>query len=129
MRPITVKATVTAQLKERLASEVQDAVRQIDAELEQLESQAKRAMLTGGLSAQQQMEFRQAVELEKRKRLAERQELQQRAKQMNELPLGSEIVQGTVQAVAEVAVGDDWEALFATEILVTDGRVVAIRNG
>ncbi len=129
LRTLTVKARVTEQLKSRLAAEVQETIRQLDNEVEQLDSALKRAQLTGAsLGPQQQMELRRAVEMEKQKRGAEKQDLLERVRQVAELPLGSEITQGQVQAVAEVAVGDDWETLFATEILVEDGKIVAIRS-
>lgn len=130
LRTLTVKARVTENLKSRLAAELQETIRALDNEVQQLDSALKRAQLTGAaLSPQQQMELRRAVELEKQKRGAEKQELLERVRQVTELPLGSEIIQGQVQAVAEVGVGDEWDALFATEILVEDGKVVAIRKG
>lgn len=129
LRPVTIKARVTERLKQRLAAEVQAAIRQVEEEIQQLDLQVKRAQLTANLTPQQQLQLRQVVEAEKQKRQAEKQELQERLRQIADLPLGSEVVQGTVQAVAQVSVGDDWDALFATEILVEDGRVVAIREG
>lgn len=130
IRPIQVKARVTEGLKVRLAAELQDAIRQIDAEMTELDSQAKRATLTATtLSPQQQLQLRQLVESEKQKRNAEKQELLERIKQVGDLPLGSEISQGTVNAMAEVGVGDDWDRLFKVEVLVEDGKVVAIRRG
>lgn len=130
IRPVTVKAKVTEALKARLAAEVQEATQQLDAEVQQLDAQAKRAVLTlERITPQQQMQFRQAVEMEKQKRQAEKQELLERAKQISDLPLGSEIIQGTIQVTATVHVGDDWEKLMATEIVVQDGKVVQIREG
>lgn len=130
IRPIQVKARVTEGLKVRLAAELQDAIRQIDAEMNELDSQAKRATLTATtLSPQQQLQLRQLVESEKQKRNAEKQELLERIKQVGDLPLGSEISQGTVNATAEVGVGDDWDRLFKVEVLVEDGKVVAVRRG
>lgn len=129
-RPVTIKARVTEGLKARLRREVEGAVQQLDEEVQELESQVKRAQLTmTNLTPQQQMQLRQAVDLEKQKRHAERQALLEKAREIERLPLGSEVVQGTVQAVAQVAVGDDWDSLFATEILIEDGRVVEIRRG
>lgn len=128
VRPLTVKARVTEKLKSRLVAELQAAIRQVEAEIEELDSQLKRAALSPTLTAQQQLALRQAVELEKEKRQAEKQELMRRVTEVAGLPLGGEVVTGTVQAVAEVGVGDDWDGLFAAEVLVEDGRVVAIRR-
>lgn len=130
LRTLSVKARVTEGLKHRLANEVEETIQQLDSEVQQLDAALKRAQLTGAaISPQQQMELRRAVEMEKQKRAAEKQELLERVRQVSDLPLGSEILQGQVQSLAEVGEGDDWESLFATEILVEDGKVVSIRKG
>lgn len=128
IRPLTIKARVTERLKGRLVAELQATIRQIEAEMEELDSQLKRATLSPNLTPQQQLGLRQAVELEKEKRAAEKQELMRRVTEVASLPLGGEVVTGTVQALAEVGVGDDLDGLLATEVLVEDGRVVAIRR-
>ncbi|MFO7172299.1 MAG: YlqD family protein [Bacillota bacterium] len=130
LRPVTVRARVTPALKARLKQEVEAEVRQLDLEVQELETQLKRAQLTmTNMTPQQQLQLRQAVDLEKQKRQAEKEALLERLREIEALPLGSEILQGTVQAVAEVGVGDDLESLLATEIVVEDGRIIAIRRG
>lgn len=129
LRPVTIKARVTDGLKARLASQTNAAIQQLDDEMAQLESQVKRAQLTATISAQQQMQLRQLVEQERAVRNEKKAQLQEELAQIQALPIGSEIVQGTVQATAAVAVGDDFDALMATEIVVEDGKVIAIRRG
>lgn len=129
LRPITIKARVTEGLKARLAAELNEGIRILDDELAQLEAQVKRAQLTASISPQQQMQLRQLMEQERAVRSEKKAQIQEELSRIRQLPLGSEIVQGTVQALATVAVGDDFDALMATEILVEDGKVIAIRKG
>ncbi|MFZ5814845.1 MAG: YlqD family protein [Bacillota bacterium] len=129
LRPVTIKAKVTEGLKDRLAAELNGAIRQLDEEMAQLESQVKRAQLTATISPQQQMQLRQLVEQERAARADKKAQYQEEISRVMALPLGSEIVQGQAQAMATVEVGDDFDALMATEIVVQDGKVIAIRKG
>lgn len=129
LRPVTIKAKVTEGLKARLAAELNDAVRLLDDELQQLESQVKRAQLTATISPQQQMQLRQLMEEERAKRAGKKAQIQEEVAGIQALPIGSEIVQGTVQSLTTVAVGDDFDALVSMEIVVEDGKVIAIRKG
>ncbi|MBP2017722.1 Skp family chaperone for outer membrane proteins [Symbiobacterium terraclitae] len=128
LRPVTIKARVTDGLKARLTAELNAAIQQLDAEMNELESQVKRAQLTASISPQQQMQLRQLVEQERAVRAEKKAQLQQEISHIQSLPLGSEVVQGTVQAIATVGVGDNLEAVMATEIVVEDGKVIAIRG-
>jgi len=129
LRPVTIKAKVTEGLKARLTAELQEANQQLDDEMQQLESQVKRAQLTAAISPQQQMQLRQLMEQERAVRAEKKAKIQEELAAVQALPLGTEIVQGTAQATATVAVGDDFDALMATEIVVEDGKVIAIRKG
>jgi len=128
LRPVTIKARVTESLKARLTAELNAAIRQLDHEMEELESQVKRAQLSAAISPQQQMQLRQLVEQERAVRAEKKAQLQEEINRVQALPLGSEVVQGTVQAVASVKVGDSLDALMAAEIVVEDGKVIAIRG-
>lgn len=129
LRPLTIKAKVTDGLKARLGAELQNGIQALDEELAQLESQVKRAQLTASISPQQQMQLRQLVEQERAVRADKKAQIQEEMARIQSLPIGSEIVQGTVQATATLDVGDDLDALMATEIVVEDGKVIAIRKG
>lgn len=129
LRPVTIKAKVTDGLKVRLAKEIQEAMALLDDEMQQLESQVQRAQLTASISPQQQMQLRQLVEAEKAKRADKKDQLQDEMQAISNLPLGSEIVQGTAQSLATVEVGDDYDELMSVEVVVEDGKVIAIRKG
>ena len=129
LRPVTIKAKVTEGLKVRLAADVRAAIARLDEEMQKLESEVKRMQLTAAISPQQQMQLRQAVEQEKAVRNDKKAQLQEELNAVNSLPLGAEVVQGTAQSLAAVSVGDDFDALISMEIVVEDGKVIAIRKG
>jgi hypothetical protein len=129
LRPVTIKAKVTEGLKARLAAEFRDTMAVLDDELQQLETQVQRAQFTATISSQQQMQLRQMVEQEKAKRADKKAQMQDEMRAISELPIGTEIVQGTAQSLATIAVGDDFDALVSMEIVVEDGLVIAIRKG
>lgn len=128
LRPVTIKAKVTEQLKDRLGAEIGEAVKLLDEEMQQLESQVKRAQLTAAVSPQQQMQLRQLVEQERAKRADRKAQLEEERKAIFQLPIGSEIVQGQAQSIATIAVGSDFDALTAIEVVVENGKVIAIRK-
>jgi ABC-type phosphate transport system auxiliary subunit len=129
LRPVTVKAKVTEGLKTRLGAEIGEAMRMLEDELQQLDQQVRRAQLAGTISPQQQVQLRQVVESEKAKRADKKAQMQDELRAIAELPIGAEVVQGTAQSLATVEVGTDFDALMAMEILVEDGKVIAIRKG
>lgn len=127
--PVTVKARVTEGLKTRLSHEIRQAVQLLDEEMQQLESQVKRAQLTATIDPQRQMQLRQLVEAEKAERNRKKAQLQEEARAVVQLPLGSEIVQGTAQSLTAIDLGADYDELMSVEIVVEDGKVVSIRKG
>lgn len=126
-RSITVKAIVTEELKARLAAELQSALAQVDAELGRLETVERRAAAQEGRPAQQGGASNQAGS-DRAKRAAQREQLLERMRELAKVELGTEIVQGTIDGEAEVRLGDEWARIFAAEIVLRDGRVVAIRE-
>lgn len=129
LRPVTIKAKVTEGLKARLTAEMREALQILDEEMQQLESQVKRAQLTAAINPQQQMQLRQLIETERAKRAEKKEQLQEEIEAVAGLNLGSEIVQGTAQSLATIQVGDDFDALISMELVVEDGKVIAIREG
>lgn len=127
--PVTVKAKVTDSLKKQLAAEIQDAIHKADLELQQIEFHAKRIMTeqvkqdVQGLTA-----IRQQVDAEKQKRLDFKNHMVEKLKETAQLELGSEIVQGNLQRMVTVSVGDNLHQMIGSEILIEDGKVIAFRS-
>ena len=127
--PVTVKSKVTDVLKEQLVAEIKEAMVKVDMELQQIEFHAKRLMTeqvrsdVQGLTA-----LRQQIDGEKQKRLELKNHLQEKMKETSQLELGAEIVQGTMEQMVTVQEGDDLQKLMNREILLEDGKVLAIRE-
>ena len=126
---VTVKSKVTDVLKEQLVAEIKEAMAKVDMELQQIEFHAKRLMTeqvrsdVQGLTA-----LRQQIDGEKQKRLELKNHLQEKMKETGQLELGAEIVQGTMEQMVTVQEGDDLQKLMNREILLEDGKILAIRE-
>ena len=127
--PVTVKSKVTAVLKEQLVGEIKEAMAKIDMELQQIEFHAKRLLAeqvrsdVQGLTA-----LRQQIEGEKQKRLELKNHMQEKLKETSQLEIGAEVVQGTMEQLVTVQEGDDLQKLMSREILLEDGKILAIRE-
>lgn len=127
--PVTVKSKVTEVLKEQLTEEIKEAMAKIEMELQQIEFHAKRLMTeqvrsdVQGLTA-----LRQQIDGEKQKRMELKTHMQEKLKETSLLEIGAEIVQGTMEQMVTVSEGDDLQKLMAREILLEDGKILAIRE-
>lgn len=127
--PVTVKAKVTEDLKAHLAAEIQEAIRKADLELQQIEFHAKRMMAEQAKQdAQGLVGLRQQIDAERQKRLDFKNHMLEKLKETAQLEIGAEVVQGTMDRVVTVSIGDDLHKLMATEILLEDGKIIAFRN-
>ena len=127
--PVTIKARVTEELKKTMAAEIQEGMKKAEMELQQIEFHAKRVLSEQAkLDAQGLIALRQQIEDEKQKRLEFKSHLTEKLKETAELEVGSEIVQGTLEQIVTVKVGDDLHKFMATEILLEDGKILAFRS-
>ncbi|WAH35465.1 YlqD family protein [Alicyclobacillus dauci] len=129
-QPVAVKLILTETTKQQIVQEQRRQIDQVTNELEQLENQGRealqQAMAQGGEFAQQ---VRQQIENEKNTREQRREELFQQMQQIQQMELGTEIQNMTVETVVTVKPGDDWtKVLLGSEIIVRDGIVQEIRQ-
>jgi hypothetical protein len=137
-RQVAIKAIVTDAFKQNVTAEIQQALQQIDLNLQQLEFQGKRAMADlekkalspAGPQQQAQMEgLRQSIEQERDRLAQAKNEMLQRLQMISSLEMNSEFVQGTVDNYVDIKVGDNlYEKLSNTEVILKDGVVVEIRG-
>ena len=127
--PVTVKAKVTDELKRKMVAEIQDGIKKVDLEIQQVEFQGKR-MLTeqAKVDAQGLPALRQQIDMERQKRLDFKNHLLQKLKETEAIENGSEVVQGQLERLVEIKVGDDMQSIMNAEILLEDGKIVAFRN-
>lgn len=127
--PVTVKAKVTDDLKKRLAADLQETLYKIDTELQQIDFQAKRIMAEQAkIDPQGLVGIRQQVDAEKQKRIEAKTQFLERIKEVGQLEIGSEIVQGQMESIVTFKPGDSLQAAMGTEILLEDGKILAIRS-
>lgn len=127
--PVTIKAKVTENLKKQLAAGIQEEVKKVDMELQQIEFHAKRLMTEQAKQdAQGLVALRQQIDAERNKRLEFKSHMVDKLKETAQLEIGAEIVQGTMDRIIAVNVGDDLQKMLNAEILLDDGKILAFRN-
>ena len=137
-RPVAIKAIVTEVFKTNANAEIQNALQQVDLQLQQLEFQSKRAIAdmekrmatpNAGITREQLEGLKGQINNERNRIAGTKAELLQRMEVIKNLELGSEFVQGTVDNYVDVKKGDNlYEKMSNTEVIVKDGIVVEIRG-
>jgi methyl coenzyme M reductase subunit D len=128
-RPVVVKVKVTENFKNQMAAEIQETVRKLDAELQQLDFQIKRLVSElekknpAGIPA-----AKQQVESEKQKRIQAKGKLTDQLRNIGKIAIGSEVVQGTMESITEINVGDDWQDIMGVEVIICDNKIIEIRR-
>ena len=101
----------------------------VNKDLEAIEFQAQRILADAAkVDATSLTAIRQQIDEEKNKRLAFKEEVTAKLKDAQELSLGTEIPQGTLEQTVTVKIGDNLDALMGAEILLEDGKIVAFRQ-
>ncbi|PWK12756.1 YlqD family protein [Tumebacillus permanentifrigoris] len=128
--PVGIKLILTEQTKQGITGEINQAIQQIQHELEQIEFQARKALADAeqhGPEAVQGLTAR--INQERGARMERREQLMQQLVQIQQSPINSEIPGGQVESSVNVSVGDIWEeTVQGTEIVLKDGVVVEIRR-
>jgi hypothetical protein len=128
-RPVVIKAIVTEAFKRLYIADLEEAIKRVDAIVQQIDVQTRRFELERQVNPQTR-NLRQQLEMERSRQEATRMELQARLQEARELELNQEFIQGTIEGTVQVAVGDNlFEKISRTEIIVKDGIVLEIREG
>ncbi len=127
-RPVIIKTIVTESFKRLFVSDLEEAIKRVDAIMQQIEVQTRRFELERQVTPQTRS-LRAQLELERQRQEATRMELQARLREAQELQLNTEFTQGTIEGLVEVAVGDNlFDKISRTEVVVKDGIVLEIRE-
>jgi len=127
-RPVVIKAVVTESFKRLYIQDLEEAMKRVDAIVQQIDTQIRRAELERQVSPQSRA-VRQQLELERARQEATKAELSMRLREAQELALNSEFPQGTMESLVEVSVGDNlFDKIGRTELVVKDGIVLEIRE-
>jgi len=128
-RPVIVKVKVTEGFKARMAAEIQENIKRLDAEMQQLEFQVKRmAAELEKKNPQGIPAAKQHVENERQKRINAKNKLTEQLKNIGRIAIGAEVVQGSLESYTEINIGDNWEDIMGVEVLVCDNKIIDIRR-
>ncbi|HHY11969.1 MAG TPA: hypothetical protein GX529_04990 [Firmicutes bacterium] len=120
-RNITIKSRVTQALRAQLGAQAQKTIKELDRQIAQVEELLQREGASG--------DYLPGLKKEKHEILERKQEMLGNLRDIARLKDGQEIISGQVQGFCNLRVGDLWPGVLDCEIVVEDGRVLAIREG
>jgi hypothetical protein len=127
--PVTIKTKLTEKVRATRVQEITTRLQQVDLELQQINIQEKRAVEeTAKENLQELQMIHQHFGVERQKRMEFKQQGEAKVEELNKLALGAELVDGTLERIAEIKVGDNMRELLNVEVLVEDDKIVAIRS-
>jgi hypothetical protein len=127
-RPVVIKAIVTEAFKRLYIADLEEAIKRVDAIVQQIDVQSRRFELERQVTPQTR-NIRAQLEMERQRQEATRMELQARLREAQDLQLNTEFTQGTIEGTVDVSVGDNlFDKISRTEIIVKDGIVLEIRE-
>lgn len=135
-RQVTVKTKVTDAFRVRAKSELDNELKLIDTQLQQLEAQYQYSlqqlekMAQQGQNVQQQLQQLNQEAQQKRSQLASlKMQVSSELGNLDKIENGQYIVTGMLENVVEVRIGENiYDKLQNAEILVEDGVVTNISN-
>jgi chaperonin cofactor prefoldin len=130
-RVVMVKAIVTEAFKDNLVKELERAVKNLDSQLAQLETQSRNFMedLKKKGQVTQLTTFKKQLEDEKGRQAAAKSDLLMKIEEAKKLVLGTEFVQGPLEGPVVVAVGENlYKKVGGAELVVKDGIIQEIRE-
>ena len=121
---------VTEELKARLQQELNTAEKEMQAQIDKFDFQARTALAElQQTDLNRAMAARQQIDAEKRRMEAMKQEVLDRKKEIDELAIGSEYPRGTIEGNVDIAIGDNlFEKIAGNQIIIKDGIVTEIRT-
>ena len=136
-RPVTIKVIVTPRWKEEAQQQLQAQMVQIDAQIQQLETQGQRAIAEiqrqsliplPPAAAQQIDNIQIQVNQQKSEFLEQKNQYLQQLQQIQLLELNQEVAQAQLESFFRVEKGDNLVAKMNVELLLRDGIVEEIRG-
>lgn len=136
-RAVNIRVIVTPAWKEEVTKQIQDQLGQVDGQLQQLELQGQRAiaelqsqnLLTDNPQLRQQIESIQGqVNQQRSELLDQKNQLLQQLQQVQLFEMEQEVIQGQMDSLFTLGVGDNIINKLNTEIVIRDGVVQEIRG-
>lgn len=129
-RPVTIKAIVTEEFKKTLTEELSSTLQRVDMAMQQLDMQLRRYVPeVAKADLDQASRLRREIDAERQKHEGAKAEINARLNEIRGLEIGSEFIQGQIEAEVEVQVGDNLiEKISGAEITVKDGIIQEIKD-
>lgn len=134
-RPVQIKVVVTPRWKEEVQAQLNNQIAQIDAQIQNLESQGQSAISQlqlrnpTDLTVQRQIESVQSQVNQKKSELNEQKnQYLNQLQQVQVLELEQEVGQGQLDSFVRIVAGDNLASKMNVEILVRDGVVEELRG-
>ena len=132
-RTVTIKVIVTEDFKKYLTAELERAIKNLDNQVANLETQGKALIENlkkqGDKTQKQVSAIAQQINLDKQQESLAKDDLKKKIEQAKALKLGSEFVQGTINGFVKVKKGDNlYKKLGAMEIIIKDGVIQEVKG-
>jgi hypothetical protein len=136
-RVVNIRAVVTQRWKDEVQQGLQGQINEVDSQLQQLEMQGQRAIADikqqslqpPGPQVMQQIDNIQLQVNQKKSELLEQKNaVLQQLQEVQMLELNQEVIQGQVESIFQVGVGDNLVAKMNCEVLLRDGVVMEVRG-
>ncbi|WP_026689925.1 YlqD family protein [Alteribacter aurantiacus] len=130
LKKVVVKQILTETSKTRLKEQFLSKQYQLNKEVQQLEFVLHKKLKDNKSNANYQNSLKQSFQREMQRRKERIRQLELKLSQLDELDLGAEVREGSIQMIEEVEEGDNWEEIMkGTEIVIKNGMVHEIRKG
>ncbi len=126
--PLALKAKVTESLKAKIIGDLENQIKNMELDLQQFEVQANKAMRQAAGDLSVLPALRAQIEEERGKRTEAKRAASEQLERARNLALGAEVGHGTLERTVEIEVGTDLESLMQQEIVLEDGKVIAVRG-
>jgi hypothetical protein len=129
IKKVVVKQILTEDSKTKLQEQFLSRQYKLNNELKQLEFVLHKK-LKENTDAQYQKSLKESFNKEVARRKERIRQLELKLGQLEELDLGAELREGTIQMIEQVQEGDNWdEVMKGTEIVIKDSVVHELRSG
>ena len=130
IKKVVVKQVLTEKRKQTMMEEFLKQKKQVEKEIKQLEFQLHKKLK----ASKNNYEYQNALKSSFNKEIKERNDkvkiIDFQIGQLDELVIGTEIKEQTIDTLHEINVGDDWNLFMeGTEIIIKDGIISEIREG
>jgi hypothetical protein len=128
-RKIFIKAIVTQDFKNTFNQQLESYKTELNANIEKIKTEESRLLLSGSLNSSDTISYRAKLSKEREQQEIAKKEIEEKAKEINSLEIGSVYPYLQLDSLVEVKEGDNlFEKLNAGEITIRDGVIIAIRS-